>query len=36
MKRIRIGKLLPWLLVAVVIGFAVYRVKFRPVPVRGT
>jgi HlyD family secretion protein len=33
MKPIRIRKLVPWLLVAAVIAFAVYRLKFSPVPV---
>lgn len=33
MKRISLRKLLPWLVVAVVVAFAVYRVKFSPMPV---
>jgi HlyD family secretion protein len=33
MKRIALGKFLPWLVVAVVIVFAVYRLKFSPMPV---
>ena len=33
MKRIRIRRMLPWLLVGAVIVFAVYRLKFSPVPV---
>jgi len=34
MKRIQIRKLLPWLLVAGGFVFAVYRLKFRPLPVK--
>ena len=33
MKRISLRKLLPWLVVAVVVAFAVYRLKFSPMPV---
>ena len=33
MKRIPLRKLLPWLVVAVVVAFAVYRLKFSPMPV---
>jgi HlyD family secretion protein len=33
MKRISLAKLLPWLAVAAVVAFAVYRLKFRPTPV---
>jgi HlyD family secretion protein len=33
MKQIPLRKLLPWLVVAVVIVFAVYRLKFSPLPV---
>jgi hypothetical protein len=33
MKRISLRKLLPWLVVVVVIVFAVYRLKFSPMPV---
>jgi len=33
MKRISLRKLLPWLIVAAVVAFAVYRVKFSPMPV---
>lgn len=33
MKRIALRKLLPWLVVAAVVVFAVYRVKFSPLPV---
>ncbi len=33
MKRIPIRKLLPWLVVAAVVVFAVYRLKFSPTPV---
>ncbi|MBI1361537.1 MAG: efflux RND transporter periplasmic adaptor subunit [Alphaproteobacteria bacterium] len=33
MKRISLRKLLPWLVVAAVILFAVYRIKFSPTPV---
>ncbi|MGZ8920258.1 MAG: efflux RND transporter periplasmic adaptor subunit [Limisphaerales bacterium] len=33
MKRISLGKSLPWVLVVVVAAFAVYRVKFSPTPV---
>jgi HlyD family secretion protein len=33
MKRISIRKLLPWLIVAVVLAFAVYRLKFSSTPV---
>ena len=33
MKRISLRKVLPWLLVAVVVGFGVYRLKFSPTPV---
>ena len=33
MKRISLRKLLPWLVVAAVAAFAVYRLKFSPVPV---
>jgi HlyD family secretion protein len=33
MKRISLRKLLPWLVVAAVVGFAVYRLKFSPMPV---
>jgi RND family efflux transporter MFP subunit len=33
MKRISLRKLLPWLVVAVVVGFGVYRLKFSPMPV---
>ena len=32
-KRIALRKLLPWLIVAVVMAFAVYRLKFSPTPV---
>lgn len=33
MKRISLHKLLPWLVVAAVVAFAVYRLKFSPMPV---
>src|ERR1035437_3359383 len=33
MKRISVRKLLPWLVVAAVVAFAVYRLKFSPMPV---
>ena len=33
MKRISLRKLLPWLLVAAVAAFALYRLKLRPMPV---
>ena len=33
MKRISLRKLLPWLVVAAVVAFAVYRLKFSPMPV---
>jgi HlyD family secretion protein len=33
MKRISFRKLLPWLVVAFIVSFAVYRVKFSPTPV---
>ncbi len=33
MKRIPFRKLLPWLIVAAVVVFAVYRIKFSPMPV---
>lgn len=33
MKRISLRKLLPWLIVAAIVAFAVYRVKFSPMPV---
>ena len=33
MKRISFRKLLPWLVVAAVVAFAVYRLKFSPMPV---
>jgi HlyD family secretion protein len=33
MKRISLRKLLPWLVVIAVVAFAVYRLKFRPMPV---
>jgi HlyD family secretion protein len=33
MKRIFLRKLLPWLIMAVVVAFAVYRLKFSPTPV---
>jgi len=33
MKRISPRKLLPWLIVAAVVAFAVYRLKFSPLPV---
>jgi len=33
MKRISFRKLLPWLVVIVVVGFVVYRLKFSPTPV---
>jgi HlyD family secretion protein len=33
MKRISVRKILPWLVVAVVVAFAVYRLKFSPTPV---
>jgi HlyD family secretion protein len=33
MKRNSLRKLLPWLVVAAVVAFAVYRVKFSPMPV---
>ena len=33
MKRSSFRKLLPWLVVAAVVAFAVYRLKFRPMPV---
>lgn len=33
MKRISFRKLVPWLLVAAVVAFAVYRLKFSPTPV---
>ena len=33
MKRVSFRKLLPWLVVAVIVFFAVYRLKFRPTPV---
>jgi HlyD family secretion protein len=33
MKRISIRKILPWLIVAVVVAFVVYRFKFSPTPV---
>ncbi len=32
-KHISVRKVLPWLLVAVVVGFVVYRLKFSPTPV---
>jgi hypothetical protein len=32
MKRIPLRILLPWLVVAAVVAFAVYRVKIRPMP----
>jgi HlyD family secretion protein len=35
MKRSFIRKVLPWLVVAAVVAFAVYRLKFSPVPVTG-
>ena len=33
MKRISLRKLLPWLVVAAIVVFAVYRLKFSPTPV---
>ena len=33
MKRLSLRKLLPWLVVVAVLAFAVYRLKFRPMPV---
>jgi len=33
MKRLSLRKLLPWLVVAVVVAFSVYRLKFRPTSV---
>lgn len=33
MKQISLRKLLPWLVVAAVVVFAIYRLKFRPTPV---
>ncbi len=33
MKRISLRKLLPWLIVAVVVGFVIFRLKFSPTPV---
>jgi HlyD family secretion protein len=33
MKRISLRKLLPWLIVAAIVAFAVYRLKFSPTPV---
>jgi len=33
MKRISLRKLLPWLIVTMIVVFAVYRLKFAPVPV---
>ncbi|MCX6929639.1 MAG: biotin/lipoyl-binding protein, partial [Verrucomicrobia bacterium] len=33
MKRSSLRKLLPWLVVAAVVAFAVYRLKFSPMPV---
>ncbi len=33
MKRISLRKLLPWLIVAAVVAFAVHRLKFSPMPV---
>jgi HlyD family secretion protein len=33
MKRLSLRKLLPWLVVVVIVAFAVYRLNFRPLPV---